>query len=49
MNRQRTPIERARLLAARLYPPSSPCRRGIRAGQWDGGQVVRQYLIKDDA
>lgn len=37
-------LRRARLLAARRYPPNSICRAGIRGGQWDGGQVVRQFM-----
>lgn len=37
-------LRRARLLAARTYPPGGVVRRGIISGQWDGGQVVRGFL-----
>ncbi|WP_066546063.1 MULTISPECIES: hypothetical protein [unclassified Sphingomonas] len=34
---------RARLLAARRKPVGSISRRGILAGQWDGGNVVGAF------
>lgn len=34
---------RARLLAARTRPVGGINRRGIFAGAWDGGNVVRQF------
>lgn len=34
---------RSRLLAARTRPVGGINRRGIFAGDWDGGNVVRQF------
>lgn len=42
------PLRRARLLAARGYPPSGIARRGILSGQWDGGEVVRRHLVEGE-
>ena len=40
----RTPLEAARIRAARLYPWRSVCRRAIRNGEWDRGLIVRQFI-----
>lgn len=41
-------LRRARLLAARRYPPNSICRVGILGGQWDTGEVVRSFMEDRD-
>lgn len=40
-------LRRARLLAARRYPIRGIVRRAIIGGQWDGGEVVRQFLLPE--
>ena len=36
-------LRRARLLAARTRPVGGINRKGILCGDWDGGDVVRQF------
>jgi hypothetical protein len=37
-------LRRGRLLAARSRAIGSVTRRGILSGQWDGGQIVRDFM-----